>query len=141
MRRRLLILAVFLLAGAALPGGSAHGGVMLFDNRDEWAAALGNNVTTVDFVGFPGGTLITDQYSDLGVLFTDGNDRIFFTPSFPNDGVGLDGNGNITAAFETLQFGFAVDFPGTIRYSLFRDGELVHRQVLSAVAEQGSLLE
>ena len=124
MRSRLLILT---LGGVAtLVGGSAHGGVMLFDNRDEWAAALGNPVTTVDFVGFPGGTLITDQYSELGVLFTDSNDHVFVNSSFLNDGVGLDGNSSITVAFDTLQFGFAADFPGINRYRLFRDGELIH---------------
>ena len=84
MRFRLLILT---LGGVApLVGGRAFGEVAEFFDRDEWIAAVGQ-FTTADFTGFPHGMFVTDQYSDLGVQFTDGNDSIFVNENaFPNDG-------------------------------------------------------
>ena len=127
MRRRLLIVAIFLLAGAALPGGSANGGVMEFTDKDEWISAVGV-FTTIDFTGFPDGTFITDQYEALAVLFTDGDDNIACCSeiTFPNDGAGLDGNAAIHLSFLTLQNWIAVDFPGVIQLELYRDGRLTH---------------
>ncbi len=41
-----------------------------------WAEAVGGDFTTIDFLGFPHLTPVTDQYLDVGVLFTDENDII-----------------------------------------------------------------
>ena len=117
---RLLVLAA--LACPALP---AHAGVTEFSDRAEWEAAVGA-FTTIDFTGFPAFTIITDQYQDLGVTFTDGNDVTFFTPSFVNDNWGLDGNGDIHLSFERPQGWIGVDFPGDVRVLLFSGGELIH---------------
>ena len=68
----------------------AQADVVEFHERDEWEAAAGS-FSTIDFTGFPDSTIITDQYLDLGVLFTQGNDNIELSGSFPNDGSGLDG--------------------------------------------------
>ncbi len=114
--------AVVLFAAAI----EAQGDVIEFlDRKDEWIAAVGP-FTTVDFTGFPHGTFITDQHADVGVLFTDWNDSIFVNNNgFPNDGAGLDGNGDINVVFDTLQAWIAVDFPGAMRFELFRDGVLI----------------
>lgn len=117
---RLLVLAA--LACPALP---AHAGVTEFSDRAEWEAAVGA-FTTIDFTGFPAFTIITDQYQDLGVTFTDGNDVTFFTPSFVNDNWGLDGNGDIHLSFDRPQVWIGVDFPGVVRVLLFSGGELIH---------------
>ena len=77
----------------AWPGnGQALGGfVEEFTDKDDWIVAVGD-FTTIGFTGFPGGTFITDQYADLGILFTDGNDSISpFDPiTYPEDGWGLE---------------------------------------------------
>ena len=120
LRFRLLVLAA--LACPALP---THAGVTEFIDRAEWEGAVGE-FTTIDFTGFPEFTIITDQYQDLGVTFTDGNDVTFFTPSFVNDDWGLVGNGDIHLSFERPQVWIGVDFPGSIRVLLFSGGELIH---------------
>ncbi len=115
----------FALLGALLISASAHGGVQEFTDKDEWIDAVGE-FTTIDFTGFPEFTIITDQYQDLGVTFTDGNDVTFFTPSFVNDDWGLRGNGDIHLSFDRPQGWIGVDFPGAIRILLFSGGELIH---------------
>ncbi len=107
--------------------GSATAGVLEFEDKDDWLASIGPLVT-VDFSGFKPGTVITDQYADLGVLFVDGFYTIFpFDPiSFPNDGWGLDGNGNITVVFDTPMAYIGVDYAGHMHFELYRDGQLIY---------------
>ncbi len=109
----------------------AHAGVVEFTNKDAWIAAVGG-VTTVDFVGFPPGIFITEQYAGLGIHFTDGNDSIFpFDPiSLPNDGWGLDGNGDINVSFDSPQLWIAVDYPGFMQFELFWQDQLVYTSSL-----------
>jgi hypothetical protein len=109
-------------------GVSVHAEVIVFGDRAEWEAAVGP-VTTLDFTGFPDGTFITDQYSELGATFTDGDDSIRFNPTFKNDSWGLDGNGDISVTFDTPQLWVAVDFPGYIAFRLFFQGEMIHQSV------------
>ncbi|MCZ6735484.1 MAG: hypothetical protein O7C65_06815 [Planctomycetota bacterium] len=128
MRLRKETIGLVAMAIMAWPGngGVAFGGfVEEFTNKDEWIAAVGR-FTTIDFTGFPQGTFITDQYADLGILFTDGNDSIAFAGSFINDGVGLDGNGDISVSFDTPQAWIGVDFPGFLTIELFSAGNLIH---------------
>ncbi len=116
-----------LIAAAILPwagNGVVCGGLIEFTDKEEWIAAVGR-FTTIDFTGFPDGTFITDQYADLGILFTDGNDNIFLNDgAFPNDGAGLDGNGDISVAFDTPQAWIGVDFPGFLTIELYTEGRL-----------------
>jgi hypothetical protein len=99
--------------------------VTVFGDRAEWEAAVGP-ITTLDFTGFPNGTFITDQYADLGAIFTDGNDSIRFNTSFQNDNWGLDGNGDIAVTFDTPQLWVAADFPGFLGFRLLFQGEIIH---------------
>ncbi len=112
---------------ASLSVGSAYGGVMEFTDKDAWIAAVGR-FTTVDFVGFLPGTFITEQYAGLGIHFTDGNDSIppFGRFVFPNDGWGLDGNGDINVSFDSPQLWIAVDYPGGIQFELLWQGQLIY---------------
>ena len=104
----------------------AHAGVTEFTERAEWETAVGQ-FTTIDFTGFPEFTIITDQYEDLGVLFTDGNDTILFNNGFLNDGVGLSGRAfdDIELSFVTPHLWIAVDYPGDVRIQLFDRGALI----------------
>ncbi len=105
----------------------AHAGVTEFTDRAEWETAVGQ-FTTIDFTGFPQGTIITDQYQDLGVVFSDGDDSISFSNFFQNDGAGLTGGAfdDIELAFGTPQLWIAVNYPGNIQLGLLREGVLIY---------------
>ena len=126
LRKTIGLTAVVLSAGFG--DRVAVCGVVEFFDRDEWVKAVGEgNFLTVDFTGFPDGIFITDQYADLGILFTDGNDSIFLNDgAFPNDGAGLDGFGNISVSFDTPQAWIGVDFPGFLSIELFSGGRLFY---------------
>jgi hypothetical protein len=115
--------AVIAVVGTAT---SAEAGVLEFVDKGDWFAAVGP-VTTIDFTGFPEGTFITDQFEDLGVLFTDGDDNVGYgCSSAPNDCWGLDGNTEIRLAFLTPQAYIAADFPGGLQVDLFSQGQLIY---------------
>ncbi|MCH8165525.1 MAG: hypothetical protein IH889_07945 [Planctomycetes bacterium] len=143
MRLRKTTTGLIAAAIMAWPGnGQALGGfVEEFTDKDSWIAAVGD-FTTVDFTGFAPGTFITDQYADLGILFTDGNDSISpFDPiTYPEDGWGLDGNGNISVAFDTPQAWIGVDFPGFLSIELYSQGRLFFTSNLNGGAGVGNFL-
>ncbi len=124
--KRLLLTIQAVLLPALLVVSPAHGGVAEFIDKDEWIAAVGP-FTTIDFTGFPKGTPITDQYADLGVIFTGGTENIRLSENlFPNDGAGLFAFGDIAVEFSTPQAWIAVDFPGTVVFELFSGNELIY---------------
>ena len=135
MRLRKTTTGLIAAAIMAWPGnGQALGGfVEEFTDKDEWIAAVGQ-FTTIGFTGFPHGTFISDQYADLGILFTDGADVILCCSkdTFPEDGAGLDGNQQIDLLFDTPQAYIAVDFPGDVQFDLFSGGILFHSSVFIA---------
>ena len=118
---RLLVALALLSAQPAV-----HSDVLEFHDKDAWIAAVGE-FTTIDFTGLPGGTRITDQYADFGVLFTDPTDFVVCCggPSFPNDGAGLAGNNGIELEFDSPQAWIATDHPGRLAFALFSNGELI----------------
>ncbi len=116
-----LLVALALLSAQPV----VHGGVLEFDDKDAWIAAVGE-FTTIDFTGFPDGTFITNEYAGLGVLFTDGNDSIDATCAHVNDCFGLDGNPSMHLSFDSPQAYLAVDFPGDVQIDLFNEDQLIH---------------
>ena len=142
MRVRMTI-GLVAVAVMAWPGnGEALGGfVEEFTDKDEWIAAVGR-FTTIGFTGFPNGTFITDQYAELGILFTDGNDSISpFDPiTYPNDGWGLDGNGNISVAFDSPQAWIGVDHPGFLSIELYSEGRLFYTSSIAGGGGVGFFL-
>ncbi len=118
-------LAAAFVASAILVASPVYAGVQEFTDKDEWIDAVGE-FTTIDFTGFPDGTFITDQYADLGVLFTDGNDTIHNTCGYENDCWGLRGSDTITIAFDSPQAYIAVDYPGGMKFQLFSEGRLIY---------------
>jgi hypothetical protein len=105
----------------------AQGGVIEFTDKHEWLAAVGA-FTTLTFTEYPDETLITDQYEEFGVVFTDGNDTITCCDDlqYPNDGSGLYGNGAIHLTFFAAQAYIAVDYPYTAAFRLYSQGELIY---------------
>ncbi len=143
MTRGRKLTLTFALLGALLMSGTARAGVQEFTDKDERIDAVGE-FTTIGFTEFPSGTFVTDQYADLGILFTDGNDIIVCCgkETFPEDGAGLDGNGDISVAFETPQLWIGVDFPGFLDIELYYQGKLFHTGVFGfgGVGNFGGLL-
>ena len=126
VRRGLTIILIF--CGVATVGTRPTcGGVLEFTDRDEWIAAVGR-FTTIGFTEFPNNTFITDQYRELGVFFTDGDDNVTCCSevTFPQDGAGLDGNDAIHLIFVTPQLYIAADFPGGLKIELFSEGGLIY---------------
>ena len=121
----------------------AHAGVTEFTDRAEWETAVGA-FSTINFTGFPEFTVITDQYADLGVFFTDANDVIRLSDNlFPTDGAGLGGGAfdDIELSFVTPQLWIAVDFPGLVQFELFQGAELIYSStVFSAPRNFAGLL-
>jgi len=113
------------LAGAAI-AAPATAEVEVFFDLEQWKAAAGETAT-ITFTEFPYGTLITDQYADLSVIFSDGNDTIHVSSGYVNDGFGLNGHGDIGLSYTTPQYAIAVDFPGALTFELYQKGELVYR--------------
>lgn len=113
------------LAGALL-SGAAYADIQAFTDKQAWIDAVGD-FNTIDFTGFEEGTIITDQYADLGVLFTTGYDEIDFSADrYPNDNWGLSGNfGSTTLAFDSPQFWFGADYAFGLNIWFFKDDELV----------------
>lgn len=105
----------------SLCAGAARADLVNYTDRGEWELAAGL-FTTITFTEYPQYTRITTQYAPLGVEFTGGEDHIFHTPSFLNDGSGLDGNSTIDLSFDAPIYSIAVEFPGAAQMELFRDG-------------------
>jgi hypothetical protein len=120
--------AIIAVVGQAV---NSYAGVLEFTDKDDWIAAVGP-FTTIDFTGFPNGTFITDQYSEVGAVFTDGNDSIHIAAVFENDGAGLDGNGDTEVAFLSPQAWLAADFPGDLQIDLYVGDQLLHSSVFIA---------
>lgn len=116
----------FAVIAGVLPSGTAHADVQAFTDKQAWIDAVGD-FNTIDFTGFEEGTIITDQYADLGVWFTTGYDEIGFSADrYPNDNWGLDGNlGYTTLAFDSPQYWFGADYAFGLGIWFFRDDELV----------------
>ncbi len=106
-----------LTCASALP---AHAGVTEFTDRAEWETAVGA-FTTVNFTGFPEFTVITDQYADLGVFFTDANDVIRLS-CFQPTGRDLVAARSTTSSWRSARrsSGSPWTFPGSCNSSCFK---------------------
>ncbi len=133
LRRSGRTLSVGLLMSMAEP---ARADFTEYTSKSEWVAAVGA-FATIHFSEVPKFTFLTDEYADLGVLFTDGNDQIDFGGAYVNDGWGLDGNGDINVTFDTPKRWIATDHPGPIKYQLFRGGRLIYDGILHITSGYG----
>jgi hypothetical protein len=130
MKSRLIKHAAFSLVGVIVTGTCANAEVIEFEDgqNEEWESAVGD-FTTIPFTEYPFGTIITDQYSNLGAHFVNGG--VIVEPdwdAFPEDGAGLTGPpfSPIWLSFDQPMTHIAVDFPDEIVFYLFSDGELIY---------------
>lgn len=116
----------------------AHAQVAEFTSFSQWQASAGP-YTTITFGEFPDGTLITTQYTPLGVTFTDGLDFIYMPPSplFPEDGAGLDGVNDIDITFATPQYWIGAHYPGALAFELHSAGNLIYTSSIFGIGGTG----
>ncbi len=103
--------------------------VVILEDREAWMAEAGS-FTTIDFTGYPHGTIVTDQYEDLGITFGPFQMYVQQTSSaFPSDGFGLSGVGNSPIGFSFFepQTWVGVDYPGAVQLELYSQGELIYQ--------------
>ena len=128
------------MASTALCTAGALGAtVTTFGTYGAWSAAAGD-VTTIAFDEVPLGTLVTDEYEPLGVLFTDTNGNWTTGVSnflFPQDGYGLDGEETIELTLLTPAVGVAAHFPGFARFRLFLGETLLYQSPLFGASGVG----
>lgn len=107
----------------------AHGGITTYGNsdRDAWFDDVGAGATSITTIGFDdlGNAIVTDQYAHFGVIFDGDNGTIGEDFGIYNDGWGLRGQPNIAFEFDSPRNAIAADYPGSIRFSLYLDGDLV----------------
>jgi len=122
---RINIRALLLMCGLAYcVGPSLRADVIEYLDKAEWELGAGD-YTTIDFTGFADGTVITDQYADLGVLF--GSDIAIHLSSF-QDGAGLHGvyPTPIEIWFAEPVTAIATDFLGDLLIELYSGNDLVY---------------
>lgn len=125
-------LAAALCATVFACSNVAHADLIEFGNgeRDAWfdaASADGEtDVTTIGFTGYPAGTVLDNQYEDMGVTFK--NESFIDGESFnifPEDGWGAIDVNRIEVHFAMPQNAIAVDHPGDMQFSLYLGNEQV----------------
>ena len=130
MRRHTNMFALGIAACGFIACHTSADVIEIFEDQAAWESALSAQ-ESIFFNELGGGFIIvTDQYADLGVLFTDGNDFINDAPTLP-DGFALNGMGtpfliDINLAFDRPRTAVAMDFPGTGQFQLFSEGELIY---------------
>ncbi|MCI0677332.1 MAG: hypothetical protein L0Y42_16350, partial [Phycisphaerales bacterium] len=108
---------------------TANAEVAEFTNRAEWVSAIGGfeQMQTISFLEYPQGSLLNDQYANLGVTFPDGNDFIIHAESFLLDGAGATSvSGPMTLEFDEPRMSIGVHFPGFLIVKLYSEGTLIY---------------
>ena len=123
-RKNCIFFGAFLFVAAQTDVTRAD--VLEFDDKGAWIDATGGDFTTIDFTGFPSGTVITNQYIDLGLIFDSGDPNYIQGPlnGYVNDDWGLDGRDEVIIEFAQPIQWFGMDFPGNLHIQLIRDGEV-----------------
>jgi hypothetical protein len=109
---------------------SVYGDITYYkNNKAQWIADVGE-FTTLGFNDLgPVPVIVTEQYSELGVHFTDGDDVAYKFGSAITDGWGMKDNPGgtiyIQLEFDKPQYWLGVDHPGGMACLLFNDEELI----------------
>lgn len=125
-RRWLLPGSAGLLLAANAVSLSAATVTLIKDDFATWESAAGA-ISTCDFTGFPEWTVITDQYGELGALFTGPAPNLIHhsTQSYSQDEWGLDANGVLEVTFLEPVHAVAGHGPGKWKYKLYLADSLV----------------
>ncbi|HRQ76084.1 MAG TPA: hypothetical protein PK098_09225, partial [Phycisphaerales bacterium] len=106
---------------------AAQSDVAVYSDKAAWMQAAGQ-VTNIDFVGYQfGDPVLPDHYAHLGATITGQQMGYYHTSAFVNDGEGIIAdNHTLWVHFDEPQSSVAVDYPGGIRFQLYRKGELIY---------------
>jgi hypothetical protein len=96
-----------------------------YTSRPAWESAVGS-FQTASFSGYAAGTVITNQYSPIGMAFTQGNDTVLYSSAFVVDGVGVNCGGDMEITFSTPQHAIGCDFPGALKIVVYNGSTVVH---------------
>ncbi|MCA9285919.1 MAG: hypothetical protein KDA22_11920 [Phycisphaerales bacterium] len=125
--------AIVWLGAIACLASAVNAGFVVYDEDDSgWFGAV-QSYSTITFAEFPHNTQIDDEYASLGVLFTDtdGNWIIGTAPAtYPQDGMGLNGNALVELTFDQPMWAFASYFPGGAFFDFFAADQLLHSSPL-----------
>jgi hypothetical protein len=119
---------------------TAEGAVTIYTNKSNWQNNVGTSsaITFAEF-GVPTGTWLKEQYSSLGVHFTDGSDQFYNNTNIFADGWGLNGALNeSTIGFDSPVTTIALDFPGTVQVELYLKGQLLYTSPLLGSTPTGN---
>jgi len=94
-----------------------------------WHNAAGD-FTFIGFIEYPQGTILTDQYADLGITFPEANATVVESEFLFEDGhaLGVDGPSgfdDIWVEFDEPITAIGVDFLGGIQFELFTNGKSI----------------
>lgn len=95
-----------------------------YTSHAAWDAAVGSS-QCADFTGLANGTLITNQYSGIGMTFTQGNDAVLLSSAFTTDGAGVNCGGDMEIVFSSPQTAIGCDFPGALHFNIYSGNTLV----------------
>jgi len=116
---RIAVQATLFVSSLCCP--MATGGFTVFQgDGSAWFEAT-PPYSEVTFADLPLNTLVTEQYANLGVHFTDtdGNWVLGPTPTYPQDQFGLNDNVSVELTFDAPMWSFASFFPGDAKFSFF----------------------
>ncbi|MFO0829879.1 MAG: hypothetical protein U0572_17185 [Phycisphaerales bacterium] len=122
---------VLSISAALLASGTAHAGFTLIkDDFNGWSGQAGA-FTTIGFNDLPNNTFVTDQYSDLGVTFTDADPDIVQSAGlfsiYAQDGCGLNGVCLIEMTFDGPMQSVAWHFPGVLFADVYFGSTLLYQ--------------
>jgi hypothetical protein len=118
--KKLVIVWVGLVICGAVPARALES----YTDLTAYNAAVGPH-TVIDFTGLAAGTIPSDQYAGLGVVFTDGDDRVRSESAFVTDEKGVDGFGQIHLTFTSPVNTIGAEFPGGLTIDLYNGETLV----------------
>ncbi len=122
------VLSALIAAIVCTPASMCQASIIFStQDKNEWLMAVNGPVTTIGFTDVFA-TIVKEQYADLGVHFTDGNDLGTNNGNFL-DGFGIkgavSGAGSITVQFDSPQKWIAVNYLGIVAIDLYMNGDSV----------------
>jgi len=117
------VICISVLAAAACM--QAQAAPIEYTTFGSWSAAVGA-VSSITFTSLADGTIVSNQFSGMGVTFTDGDDTVTSNGSFVTDNKGIDSKGSTTLQFAGNQSSIGFDFPGALHIDLYAGASLVY---------------
>lgn len=90
-----------------------------YTDYPSFKTGFGRRLREISFQEVPLGTILTTQYSALGVEFRDGDDVTVPSVYFESDGVGVDGHGRVRILLSEPAYAIGSDFPGALTIDIY----------------------